>query len=256
MLVLSPVSAFSDNYIWVLHNGSDALAVDPGDARPLLAFLQQQQLQLQTVLITHRHDDHVGGLPMLRNHFPAMQLIGPATLPGVDLAVDHGRQIRALGLDIAVMAVPGHTLDHLAYYAAPWLFCGDTLFGAGCGRLFEGSPAQMAASLSQLAGLPPETLVCPAHEYTLSNLQFAKHIEPFNQDINQRLANDQARRNQAQPTLPSRLSLELATNPFLRCHTPSIREQIERRENRKMDSEVEIFAALRRWKDGFKSQDV
>ncbi|MBV8048793.1 MAG: hydroxyacylglutathione hydrolase, partial [Paludibacterium sp.] len=160
------------------------------------------------------------------------------------------------GLDFAVSAVPGHTLDHLAYYATPWLFCGDTLFGAGCGRLFEGTPAQMLASLQALATLPPDTQVCPAHEYTLANLQFAQQAEPFNHDIKQRFEHDKTRRAHHYPTLPCKLSLELATNPFLRCNQPAIRQVIEQKEKRIFSSEVEIFAALRRWKDGFKAQDI
>jgi hydroxyacylglutathione hydrolase len=256
MLALSPIPAFSDNYIWVLHNQSDALAIDPGDAVPLTAFLDRHHLTLRAVLITHCHADHVGGLPALIARDPQLRLIGPATLKIASEPVADQQTVSALGIDFRVLAVPGHTLDHLAYYAAPWLFCGDTLFGAGCGRLFEGSPAQMLASLQRLASLPPDTLICPAHEYTLANLQFALAAEPFNRDINQRLDRDKTSRDQHRPTLPCQLAQELATNPFLRCNQPSIRQTIEQKEKRHFSSEEEIFAALRRWKDGFKVQDI
>jgi hydroxyacylglutathione hydrolase len=252
MLILSPVEAFSDNYIWVLHNRTEAIAVDPGDARPLIAWLDAQHLDLKGVLITHLHRDHIGGLDILRQRTPGLPVMGPATLDGATRQVGENDQVNVLGITFRVLSVPGHTLDHLAYYAAPWLFCGDTLFGAGCGRLFEGTPAQMHASLSKLAALPPETLVCPAHEYTIDNLHFALAVEPDNNDIKRRMAEDKSKRDNHLPTLPSTIARERATNPFLRTGDGNIQRSASLHAGRPLTSPVEIFGKLREWKDGFR----
>jgi hydroxyacylglutathione hydrolase len=253
MLTISSVDAFSDNYIWVLQRQNNAIAVDPGDAAPLIAFLDAHQLNLQAVLLTHWHQDHTGGIEALRQYSPGLRIFGPATLKQVSNPVQDGDSIKLLDLSFSVMAVPGHTLDHLAYHAAPWLFCGDTLFAAGCGRLFEGSAAQMHASLSRLAALPPDTQIYPAHEYTLSNLAFAQAVEPFNDDIKKRFVTDSAKRSKGQPTLPSTLAQEQATNPFLRVENDNVRSAVTAHTGKEICGNSEIFAALRSWKDAFRN---
>lgn len=253
MLTISSVEAFSDNYIWVLHNQTDAIAVDPGDAGPLTAFLDQHQLALRAVLVTHRHRDHIGGLEVLRHRNPDLRIIAPETLPLATDAVKDGDEVELLGVRFQVMAIPGHTLDHLAYYAKPWLFCGDTLFGAGCGRIFDGSLGQMHASLTKLAALPAETEIYPAHEYTLANLAFALEIEPSNQDIKQRITLEEAKRDKGLPTLPSNLATELSTNPFLRCSFDNVKSAAAAHAERKITAPDEVFAVLRAWKDGFRN---
>jgi len=256
MLTLSPVKAFSDNYIWVLHNQNAAIAIDPGDAGPLQDFLDAQGIALQAVLITHKHSDHIGGLDTLLRRQPALAVFGPSTLAQATRRVSAGARIDLLGLEFEVFEVPGHTLDHLAYHAAPWLFCGDTLFGAGCGRLFEGTPAQMRVSLGRLASLPPTTLICAAHEYTLSNLHFARAVENANPEITRRLIADQGKRDQDLPTLPSTLALELATNPFLRTACDSVKKAVEIYCARQITDADEVFAELRSWKNGFRADSA
>jgi len=253
MLTISSVEAFSDNYIWVLHQQNNAIAIDPGDAAPLIKFLDTHQLSLDAVLITHWHQDHTGGVEALRRHFPQLRVIGPATVAQVTEPVAEGDMLDLLHHRFSVMAVPGHTLDHLAYYGAPCLFCGDTLFAAGCGRLFEGNAAQMYASLSRLAALPPETLVYPAHEYTLGNLAFAQAVEPSNNDIKQRYSSEKAKRDKGLPTLPSTMALEQASNPFLRTGFNNVQTAAAGHSGQKTSEASEIFAALRTWKDGFRN---
>ena len=221
MLTIRPIRAFRDNYIWCLsaHDSDEAVVVDPGDAGPVLQALADWQLRLTGILVTHHHPDHTGGIDeLLRYHeVPVFGPAGPG-IPQVTEALADGDRFRLLGLDFRVLAVPGHTLDHLAFVVdashPPLLFCGDTLFAAGCGRLFEGSPAQMQASLQQLAALPADTAVYCAHEYTLANLQFATAVEPDTTALRQRLADAEARRANDHPTLPSSIGLERQTNPF------------------------------------------
>lgn len=248
---LSAVSAFSDNYIWVLHDQSRAIAVDPGDATPLLAFLAQQQLALSAVWITHHHADHIGGLPQLGSHFPGLPVYGPAGVSGVTQAVGEGDTLTAFGSTVQVLAIPGHTANHLAYLAGQHLFCGDTLFGAGCGRVFDGSIAQLFHSLQRLAALPPETLCYPAHEYTLSNLAFAAAVEPGNAAIPARRAADSARRAQGLPTVPTPLAAELASNPFLRTAMPEVGRSASLHAGQNLTDNEDIFATLRSWKNQF-----
>lgn len=248
---LSAVSAFSDNYIWVLHDQSRAIAVDPGDATPLLAFLAQQQLALSAVWITHHHADHIGGLPQLGRHFPGLPVYGPAGVSGVTQAVGEGDTLTAFGSTVQVWAIPGHTTNHLAYLAGQHLFCGDTLFGAGCGRVFDGSIAQLFHSLQRLAALPPETLCYPAHEYTLSNLAFAAAVEPGNAAIPARQATDGARRAQGLPTVPTPLAAELASNPFLRTAMPEVGRSASLHAGQNLTDNEDIFATLRSWKNQF-----
>ena len=248
---LSAVSAFSDNYIWVLHDQSRAIAVDPGDATPLLAFLAQQQMALSAVWITHHHADHIGGLPQLGSHFPGLPVYGPAGVSGVTQAVGEGDTLTAFGSTVQVWAIPGHTANHLAYLAGQHLFCGDTLFGAGCGRVFDGSIAQLFHSLQRLATLPPETLCYPAHEYTLSNLAFAAAVEPGNAAIHARRAADSARRAQGLPTVPTPLAAELASNPFLRTAMPEVGRSASLHAGQNLTDNEDIFATLRSWKNQF-----
>ena len=256
MPTITPVKAFTDNYIWVLHQHGEACAIDPGDAAPLTAFLREHELRLTTVFVTHHHADHIGGLAALAAEWPALRIIGPAHIDGVTEPVADGDMAEWHGQRFAVLAVPGHTLDHLAYHGADMLFCGDTLFAAGCGRLFEGSPAQMLASLARLASLPRHTRIFPAHEYTLANLAFACAAEPDNQAVIRRRDEAQALRAKDLPTLPSQLGLELATNPFLRTTSPTICQTAEQFSDRILTNELEIFTALRAWKDVFKPQHL
>ncbi|MBM3116688.1 hydroxyacylglutathione hydrolase [Jeongeupia naejangsanensis] len=250
MLKLIPLPIFDDNYIWVLHDHRRALAVDPGLAAPLEDFLTASGLQLAALLVTHHHLDHTGGLAGLLASRPDLPVYGPARVAGVNRPLVGGETVSVLDHDFDVIPVPGHTLDHLAYYAAPWLFCGDTLFAAGCGRLFEGSATQMHASLTRLGALPADTLVCCTHEYTLSNLKFARAVEPANAELREREVVEQARRAQGLPTLPSNMALERATNPYLRCAEPGV-IGAARHHGATDDTEPEVLAAIRRWKDHF-----
>ncbi len=258
MLSLLPVPAFADNYIWLLHDGRDALAVDPGEAAPVRHALQALDLSLAAILVTHHHGDHVGGLAALKASGFEGPVIGPAgeAIEGLTQRVHEGERLQLLGQDIRVLDVPGHTAGHIAFVVEcepPILFCGDTLFGAGCGRLFEGTPAQMQASLAKLLALPPATRVCCAHEYTLGNLRFAQAVEPANPALAARQQADEAARAAGQPTLPSTLALEAATNPFLRWSEPGVRDAARQRapQPAPSDDAVAVFTALRQWKNQF-----
>jgi hydroxyacylglutathione hydrolase len=250
MIRISAIPIFEDNYIWVLQKGRHAIAVDPGDALPLIHYLKENQLELAGVLITHHHHDHIDGLPVLWSHYQ-MPVFGPANIKNVSNPVKEGETLHLLGTDFKVMAVPGHTLDHLAYVGADALFCGDTLFAAGCGRLFEGSATQMYTSLQRFAALPDQTLVCCTHEYTLANLKFALAVEPDNLALLERIKNDTALREQALPTLPSNIGKEKASNPYLRCDQKSVIRAAQQ-QNPQAEVAVDIFAALRKWKDNFR----
>ena len=258
MIVIDALPAFTDNYLWLLQDPASqrCAVVDPGDAAPVLAWLAAHPgWQLSDILITHHHPDHVAGVPQLKAECGA-RVWGPAreNIPGRDVALKDGEIIQVLGLDWQIIDVPGHTLGHIAYYQAaaePRLFCGDTLFAAGCGRLFEGTPAQMHDSLQRLAALPGNTLVYCTHEYTLSNLRFAQAVEPHNPAIAERLASVTAWRAAGRISLPSSLSLELATNPFLRVEQPAVRQQAEARAQASMADGLAVFTALRNWKNQF-----
>lgn len=253
---LIPLPAFTDNYVWLLHDGDSALVVDPGDAQPVMDALQREGLRLQAILVTHHHPDHTAGVDALRQATGAA-VWGPARerMPEPLTRVQGGDHIRALGLDFEVIEVPGHTAGHIAYYCAqldgaPLLFCGDTLFSGGCGRLFEGTPAQMLASLDTLAALPGATRVCCTHEYTLANLRFAMAAEPDNTALVDYFHACQARRVQQQATLPSTIALELQINPFLRSRLPALIKAARTFDAHATD-EVSVFAALRQWKNQF-----
>lgn len=258
-LTITPVPAFSDNYLWLLARGRRAVVVDPGDAAPIVRALEERQLDLVAILVTHHHGDHVGGVLDLKKRFGA-RVYGPAaeSIDGLDRRLTAGDRVRELEVDFQVLEVPGHTRGHIAYFAAgeepPLLFCGDTLFGCGCGRLFEGTPAQMLASLDQLSRLPDATRVYCAHEYTLSNIRFAQTVEPDNADLQERARAAKLLRERGQPTLPSTIALERATNPFLRSDARAVQTAARARiggANASLDR-VSVFAAVRSWKDNFR----
>jgi hydroxyacylglutathione hydrolase len=256
MLAIEPIPAFNDNYLWCLHNGDAAFVVDPGAAEPVLVFLRERQLTLAGILITHHHMDHTGGIAELLQATGIDLVYGPHNpqIAGINRSLSEHDTIEVLGLSFSVLNVPGHTLDHIAYFCAthqpPILFCGDTLFAAGCGRLFEGTPLQMFTSLQKLAQLPADTAVYCTHEYTLSNLRFARAVEPDNPAVLRRFEDVNALRARNAITLPSSIEAELATNPFLRCHTPAIQTMAHSRDVNARNP-AEIFATLRRWKDQF-----
>ena len=256
-MYLFPIPAFADNYLWLLHDGKRALVVDPGDAEPVLRALEQSALQLESILVTHHHADHTGGVDSLRKATGA-RIYGPATerIPAPFEPLYEGDSVHALGLDFQVLDVPGHTAGHIAFYTPdmdgkPLLFCGDTLFSGGCGRLFEGTPAQMLASLDKLAALPGATRVCCAHEYTLDNLRFALAVEPGNTDLAAYQRHCLGLRDQGQPTLPSSIGQEILINPFLRTRRASLASAVRRFDASSHD-DTTVFAALRQWKNQFK----
>lgn len=256
---LIPLPAFQDNYLWLLHDGQRALVVDPGDAAPVQAFLAQQGLQLEAILVTHHHPDHTGGVATLREATGA-QVWGPARerIPEPFTRLAEGDAVRVLGLRFEVLDVPGHTAGHIAYYCpevdgAPLLFCGDTLFSGGCGRLFEGTAAQMADSLAKLAALPGRARVCCTHEYTLSNLKFATAVEPGNTQLIHYRQQCEEKRSRGEPTLPSTIALENGVNPFLRTRQPAVAQAAHGHDPSADPADpIAVFAALRQWKNEFR----
>ncbi len=251
------IPAFADNYLWLIHDGVQAAVVDPGDAAPVLAALDAHKLSLAAILLTHHHADHVGGVASLLRRYK-VPVFGPAgeAIEGITIPLSEGdaATIPELELAMTVLDVPGHTRGHIAYVAPEqgWLFCGDTLFAGGCGRLFEGSPAQMADSLGKLAALPDATEVYCAHEYTLSNLRFAAEIEPENDALTARIQSEQAKRDQGRPTLPSTIGLEKSTNPFLRYREPAIAARLISAGRLSTREPIAAFAALREWKNSYR----
>ncbi len=249
-----PVPAFKDNYIWVLRDERCAAVVDPGDAQPVLDYLARERLELVAILATHHHPDHVGGVERLKRDHD-VPVYGPRDEPipllTHPLAEGDRIAIAALGAQFEVLDVPGHTRAHIAYYGSKLLFCGDTLFACGCGRVFEGTPPQLHASLAKLAALPDDTLVYCAHEYTLANIRFARAVEPGNKALAERERADTRTREQKRPTVPSNIGREKATNPFLRCAEPEVAQSASRFRGAALAGPVEVFAAIREWKNGF-----
>jgi hydroxyacylglutathione hydrolase len=255
---IHPIPAFTDNYIWAIHcSESDHVCiVDPGDANVVQEYLNLNKLQLTDILVTHHHPDHTGGLMQLKkDHKP--RIIGPKSsgIDGITDFVTENDSIELFDCNFTVIEVPGHTLDHLAFYSKsplePLLFCGDTLFAAGCGRLFEGTAEMMTTSLDKLADLPEDTSVYCTHEYTLANLTFAKAVDPQNAALGFRTISEQHKRKLGLPTLPSTISHELRTNPFLRCDDDVLKKSVETNAGRKLKSRLDTFTELRLWKDGF-----
>ncbi len=255
MLKISPIPAFADNYIWLLEVPGQAggAVVDPGDAVPVQTVLDQRGLTLEAMLITHHHRDHIGGAAALLGAYPECRVFGPedGRIPGLTDIMREGDEVVLSGLNAAfqVLEVPGHTSSHIAYLGSGGLFCGDTLFAAGCGRVFDGSFEQLAASLRRIAGLSGDTLAYCAHEYTLDNLGFAKWVEPDSPELAAREQAERLRRDAGEPTVPSSLALEAATNPFLRTGEARVIAAAEAYVGHSLSGHAQVFRALREWKD-------
>lgn len=256
MHAVSHIPAFKDNYIWIIRKSESpyCVCVDPGDAKPVLQYLAKENLILSAILITHHHWDHTNGIKLLTEKF-SVPVYGPEKekVIGVTQKVQEGERIylEALDLEFTVLDIPGHTLGHVGYYGQELLFSGDTLFAAGCGKLLEGTARQLYTSLQKLAALPPQTKIYCGHEYTVNNLRFAEYIEAGNPTIKNRLLAERNKRQSNEPTLPSTLELDLATNPFLRCHEKAIVESASHHARRLLSDPVEIFSTIRLWKDSF-----
>lgn len=259
MLNIFPVPAFQDNYLWMFHQEGDcrACVVDPGDADPILQALEERKLTLSAILVTHHHADHTGGIDTLLQHYQ-VPVYGPRSrhIPQITDTVTEGDEVRLLDTTFKVIEIPGHTLDHIAYFAQPEameepiLFCGDTLFAGGCGRVFEGTYDMMYHSLQKLAILPATSRIFCAHEYTLANLDFALAVMPDDKVLQARITREKAKRSKNIPTVPSTIERELATNPFLRCEDVNVRQSIIN-EGIQAAKPVEVFAGIRAWKDRF-----
>ena len=254
MIQVTPICAFRDNYIWAIHDDKCAVIVDPGDAAPVLEFLRERKLELVTILITHHHNDHIGGNRDLLVRYP-VPVYGPAG-EAIDTLTTRLKEndtvtLPAFGLTFKVLDIPGHTAGHIAYVGHGIVFCGDTLFACGCGRLFEGTPAQMHQSLSKLAALPGDTKVYCAHEYTLANIAFARAVEPDNAALIKREFAEREKRGRNIPTVPSTVAMELDTNPFMRSHVPAVLRAANDRTRTTHTTPAEVLATIRDWKNNF-----
>ncbi|UZE97881.1 hydroxyacylglutathione hydrolase [Alkalimarinus alittae] len=267
MLTVLPINAYQDNYIWCIQNplSQACIVVDPGEAQPVIDHLEKHQLTLVAILVTHHHYDHVDGICDLVSYTQqqtgkSIDVYGPLNpkIKQITHPLKHGDVLTILGTLYEVTEVPGHTLDHLSYFSpedslhsAPWLFCGDTLFSAGCGRLFEGTPAQMLNSLKALASYPLETEVYCTHEYTLSNLAFTQAVLPNDTEVKLYIERCQTLRDSNKPTLPSTIKTELAINPFLNCTRPDVQASVSLQSQSPITDELDTFTRLRKWKDTF-----
>lgn len=253
---ITPIHAFQDNYIWLCQNKKtqSSFVVDPGDAKPVLDYLHTNHLRLCYILLTHHHHDHTGGVKELKKQTSAI-VYGPkqSPFPLIDYTLEENDTIdlKEIPIKLSIMEIPGHTLDHIAYFNSELIFCGDTLFSGGCGRIFEGTPEQMYHSLEKIQNLPDSTQVYCAHEYTLSNLNFAKNIEPSNRNLLNYIEKIKILREQNQPSLPSSIGLEKSINPFLRCTEKEVITNAMNYDGQKLNTQIETFAAIRRWKDTF-----
>jgi len=253
---IEAIPTLQDNYVWAVHDGRSAILVDPGEAGPILSWLKDRSMTVQAILVTHHHHDHVGGIADLLD-LHAIPVYGPARGAVQSAPVSEGETLifSDIGMIFNVIETPGHTLDHVCYVARDvqnqqsHLFCGDTLFSCGCGRLFEGTPAEMYASLTRLAQLPDDTQVYCAHEYTLANIAFALEVEPDNAELLARHAEALALRKRGEATLPVSIGRERNTNPFLRCDLPALVVAASQHVKTPLKPGVETFAAIRAWKD-------
>jgi hydroxyacylglutathione hydrolase len=251
MFEIVGLPAFDDNYIWLLVDETHAVCtvVDPGDEDPVIEYMDARGLSLLAILITHKHWDHTGGIADLKFRWPDAVVYGPANedIAGVEEKLTGGMHLSEPALE--VLDVPGHTEGHIAYLGEGYLFCGDTLFAGGCGRVFSGTHEQFSDSLRLIADLPVSTQICCAHEYTTANLGFARWVEPENMPLLLRIEAEKSKRRQGLPTVPSSLELELATNPFMRTGEPGVISAAENRAGHTLSSHREVFKALRQWKD-------
>jgi hydroxyacylglutathione hydrolase len=254
MINIEPIKAFNDNYIWLATTNEGSIVIDPGEAHKTIKYLKENDLNLEAILITHHHFDHTGGIEdMLK--FRNVDVYGPVNnIPSINKQLRDGDLFSVIGIDFKIIEIPGHTLDHIAFFSEnngnPVLFCGDTLFSSGCGRVFEGTYEQMHESILKLKSLPSNTKIYSGHEYTQSNLKFAMEVEPLNQKLISRYNDVQDLLNKGIPTLPTTLELELEVNPFLRCQAREVQNSVVKQFNTS-NHENEIFKALRQWKDNF-----
>ena len=253
MLSVEPIKAYTDNYIWLVSTNEGSIVVDPGESKEILNLIDANEIDLKGVLITHHHYDHTNGLLDLTNKMN-LEVYGPEKIEGINNIVNESDKFSLIGIDFEVIEIPGHTLDHLAFYSPnnedPILFCGDTLFAGGCGRVFEGTFEQMFMSLKKISKYPKETKVFCGHEYTLSNLKFALEVDKDNKDLVNEFNNIEKLISSDIPSLPTNLNKELKLNPFLRCHDIDIKNKVIEKFDI-IDDELQIFTALRKWKDNF-----
>jgi hydroxyacylglutathione hydrolase len=245
-----PIPALADNYIWCLHNDKDCVVVDPGEADPVFAALKERNLALRAILVTHHHYDHTGGIHALTQQFK-VPVIGPKAIAEVTAPIQEHQKVAISSLQLTLQHchIPGHTLEHVAYYTESVVFTGDTLFTGGCGRIFEGTVEQMYHSLMQIKALPDATLVYCGHEYTENNLKFALKVEPRNQAIHKRFEETIKLRQESLPTVPASLAIEKQTNPFLRCDHPDVIQAASKYSGRKLNDPIQVLAVVREWKN-------